>query len=677
MDQPALAGRAIAAGAACAPIPAWVALELYDIPATANPHFVAGGLCVLLDESQIDLCGPERAWFHRRADLIIAPTGAESAAQFDASFDPAFERLEIHSISVIRDGQTIDHTQNAVFDTFRRERNMERLVFDGRITVHLTLPDVRPGDVVETAYTHYGVRKSLGGRHGTWTPLEWSVGIVDVRIRLRTPSTRTIVTRGINGAPEPNVTEKDGITDRSWRTLNRPGIRFEPLTPDWIPQNAAIQFSEWRDWADVCATFAPLYEEETRFPPDLEAEIKRIEETETTQARRAAAILRFVQSLRYLAISMGEGGYTPRKLADICATRYGDCKDKTKLFVAMARRLGVNACPALVNTIDGRALDTWLPSAPVFDHCIVRVEIEGKVYWLDGTHRLQPSPLETLGQCYFGWALPLKPGVTALERMPDPSMIHALECDETITLGDKPADPVRYEWWVTSRRGRAEFVRDTIAREGEVGMFKTYTQDIQRVWPKATPVQQRIERDDVAANIVTLRESYDIGDAWTKQDEKSVKFGTLDLFMRPTLATLVPGERKFPIYLGNICRITRRVEIKSDRSNHTAGWNIEIECPQIRYTNTLSKQSPTGLVLEQSIETRAHILPAADAEKYRAIIADLEKSDVVLVETLDKKGRFIGSAPSRSNNSNMRWIWWLVRLAILGGLAASRYFAHN
>ena len=65
MGQPVLAGRAIAAGAACAPLPAWAVLEPYDIPATPNPHFVAGGLCVLLEESQIDLCGPDRAWMQR------------------------------------------------------------------------------------------------------------------------------------------------------------------------------------------------------------------------------------------------------------------------------------------------------------------------------------------------------------------------------------------------------------------------------------------------------------------------------------------------------------------------------------------------------------------------------------------------------------------------------------
>ena len=131
------------------------------------------------------------------------------------------------------------------------------------------------------------------------------------------------------------------------------------------------------------------------------------------------------------AIAIGEGGFTPRSFADIEATRYGDCKDKAKLFVAMARALGLDACPALVNTAAGYALDTWLPSGVVFDHCIVRLAIGDQVYWLDGTRSLQLSPLDHVGPSSLGFALPLKPGAT-LERIPDPSSVHFLETRERV-----------------------------------------------------------------------------------------------------------------------------------------------------------------------------------------------------------------------------------------------------
>src|SRR5262245_28307617 len=122
MDQPsATPVREITPGATVAPPQPWVEREPCAIPATADPHFIAGGLCVLLDESQIDLCGAERAWFYRRAELVTASAGAERAAQFSVMFDPAYERLEIHNISVIRAGQRIEHADTAAFEALRRE----------------------------------------------------------------------------------------------------------------------------------------------------------------------------------------------------------------------------------------------------------------------------------------------------------------------------------------------------------------------------------------------------------------------------------------------------------------------------------------------------------------------------------------------------------------------------
>src|SRR5689334_22135954 len=115
MDQAISVGAVITAGASRASTPDWVDLTPYDIPATPNPHFVSGGLCTLLEDTQIDLCGEERAWSYRRAEMIIAAAGAESAAEFNASFDPAYERLEIHALKVIRDGVVIDHRDTAFY----------------------------------------------------------------------------------------------------------------------------------------------------------------------------------------------------------------------------------------------------------------------------------------------------------------------------------------------------------------------------------------------------------------------------------------------------------------------------------------------------------------------------------------------------------------------------------
>lgn len=663
MDQQASIGREITPGAVVTAPPDWVDRAPYDIPDEPNPHFIANGVCVLLDDSQIDLCGTERGWYYRRAELVTAPAGAERAAQFSVNFDPSFERIEVHSVAVIRGGQRIEHAETAFYEVLRRERNLERLHFDGRLTIHVTLPDVRAGDVVETSYTVYGMRKALNGRHSVFIPLEWPVGIIDVRLRQRSPKQRTIAERGYNDAPEGAQTEADGIIDRRWRAIERPGFRYEPLAPPWMLQSAALQLSEWRDWAEVAAAFAPLYDEAAPLPDDVEQEIARISQNEKKPAARAAAVLRFTQgAVRYLAISMGEGGYTPRGLSEIGATRYGDCKDKTKLFVLMARRLGVDACPALVNTRDGYALADWLPSGQVFDHCIVRVAVDGKVYWLDPTRQVQPSPLDKLSQCHFGWALPLREGQSKLERMPDPPVPQLIETQEKIVLGSYEA-PAHYEWTHTFRDARAEAMREQLAREGEVSVFRSYAEDLQRTWPKAKVIEQKVVSDDIAANTIVVREAYEIPDAWTHAGGGSYNFTTRDFTIAGTLAPLDPGERRHEIYLGQPGRRTRRVEVRTAKK-HEGGWQRDQRGSTLRHSDDMRVVDSRQLVIEQVLEIKALTLPAKEAEVYRNVVANIGKNELVITESDLKAGQPV------SFWSVARWvlialfvIYWLGRFA--------------
>jgi hypothetical protein len=666
-------GATLAPGVTRAPIPAWVELEAYARPASPNPHFIAQGSAVLLDEVQVDLCAPERGWFHRRAEIVTAHGGAERVAQFSASLDPAFERLEIHAVRVLRGEQAIDHTHSDGFQVLRREQNLERLIFDGRLTIHFTIPDVRPGDIVETCVSLYGMRRSLGGRHTAWMNFEWGAGVIDLRVRQVAPASRKIAELRMNHPPEPKVIERDGIVDKRWRAFERKPIKVESLAPPWIIQNASIQFSEWRDWAEVIDVFAPLYEEQGALPDEIDQEIARIEAAEPTPAGRAAAILRFTQSaIRYLAISIGEGGYTPRSLADICATRYGDCKDKAKLFTAMARKLGLDACPALVDTRNGYALNDHLPSAQVFDHCIVRLAIDDTIYWIDGTKSEQKSPLFTLHQCHMGWALPLRAGAT-LERMPDPTPAHTMETREKIELGPSPDHHVRYEWRTTSRRGRAEWVRELLAREGAVGLFKLYANDVERAFPHAQVLKQDVESDDIDGNAVTIVETYDIGQAWQHLEKRTYQFATLDLTMKSQLGRLDSGAPKFPIYMGQLGKVSRRVEINSSNNLPLKGWTRSVEASAFSYKVEFKKLSSLSAVMKQTLDFKAITLPPSEADKYRALIAELEKTDIAITDTTDKSGNFLGTAEADKEARSYQWIFHLLWIGALAGYWYWRY----
>lgn len=671
MDQQSF--KEIAQGAVVAATPQWVDVAPYPVPATPNPHFITNGVCILLDDSQIELTGEDRALYARRATMVTASAGTELAAQFSVSFDPNFERVEVHSIAVIRKGERTEHAASAFYEVLRRERNLERLQFDGRLTAHVTIPDVRVGDIVETSYTRYGVRKAMGGRHSHWVAFDWGVGLVEVRVRQRAPASRTIKERAVGDVPTAVETSEGGIVDRRWRTYERPAFKFEQLTPPWIIQGASLQWSEWKDWQEVASAMTPLYEHSGELPEDARAEVDRIAATHKKPAEKAAAVLRFAQSeVRYLAISMGEGGYTPRSLSDVCQTRYGDCKDKSKLFVAMARALGLDACPALVNTVDGYMLNECLPSGQLFDHCIVRLAIDKSVYWLDPTRQTQPSPLDKLSQCHFGWGLPLKNGAAQLERMSDPAVLHLTETHEKVTLGNKPDVPVRYEWEHKFRHIRAEIAREQFAREGTIGVFRGYAEDIQRTWPKATVVSQEIVSDDVESNTLTVREVYEIHDAWEHVSDQTYQFQTRDLTLRGTLAPLDPSDRRYAIHLGQPGRRTRHVDVHT-AIKHQGGWSRRAGNETLSFSDELRCVSSNWLVLDQILNINGMTLRPGDVDTYRQVFTCTAQNDLVITEKLRGKkfvNRKSGGGESGGVWDTLRWIWIVgVVLALLARCA--------
>ncbi len=133
---------------------------------------------------------------------------------------------------------------------------------------------------------------------------------------------------------------------------------------------------------------------------------------------RATLALKLVQSqVRYVFVGMDGGGRKPALADDTWRHRFGDCKGKTVLLLALLKELDITAVPALVNSSGyGDGLDKRLPGQDMFDHVITRATIGDKVYWLDGT-RMGDEALANIETPSFGWALPLRATGGALEKL--------------------------------------------------------------------------------------------------------------------------------------------------------------------------------------------------------------------------------------------------------------------
>ena len=97
------------------------------------------------------------------------------------------------------------------------------------------------------------------------------------------------------------------------------------------------------------------------------------------------------RDVRYVSIQIGIGGFKPHPPGDVCANRYGDCKDKAFLMRAFAGGWGLKTYPVLVRTRDMGRVAPDVPTPGQFNHCIAAVVLP------DGVGVDAPSVLTVAG----------------------------------------------------------------------------------------------------------------------------------------------------------------------------------------------------------------------------------------------------------------------------------------
>lgn len=103
---------------------------------------------------------------------------------------------------------------------------------------------------------------------------------------------------------------------------------------------------------------------------------------------QAAALYHWVsKEIRYVAIFLGSGGVVPNPADQVIRNRYGDCKDKTTLLIALLAAKGIEASTAMINS--GSAYEIpRLGSISPFNHVITYIP-QWDLY-LDPTAELAP-----------------------------------------------------------------------------------------------------------------------------------------------------------------------------------------------------------------------------------------------------------------------------------------------
>jgi hypothetical protein len=393
------------------PPPAWV--KPSEVP-QAPPPPGGGAVQILLQDRQVRFTAQGEDFYIHAATKVLGQAGLTSLGTFQVNWDPGTSSITLHQVRILRDGQAIDILNGGRdLAVLRRETKLERATLDGQLTATESVPGLQIGDVLEVEYTLDHADPAMGGRSQATMTMTNAITMSTVarwRERLIWPDAKAITWRATDGMPAPAVSHTGGGTEV---VVDMKDAHLPPLPPGaparYLYQRR-LEATEFGAWGDVSSLLAPLFAKAAVLGSQspLKAEAAKIAAATQSPSERTARALALVQTeVRYQAINLNDGGYVPAP-ADLTWTRrYGDCKGKTVLLLALLHELGVNADAVLVNASLGDGLDTQLPQLTDFNHVIVRAQIDGRSYWLDGTKSGDPKALDDIAPPPFHWGLPL------------------------------------------------------------------------------------------------------------------------------------------------------------------------------------------------------------------------------------------------------------------------------
>jgi len=632
-----LAGTARAADQPVyAPPPTWV--KPLTLP-KGGPTTDTGPTKVLLYEQQSKLTTEEDDYYSESLVQILTPHGLAAVGNLQETWDPATETMVFHKLQIIRGDKVIDLLADGKkFTVLRRETNLDSAMLDGRLTASLQPEGLQVGDVIDLAYT---LQRKDPARRGYSTDFMYvdHQGIADrIYFRAFWPTALPIRWKLNEGLKAPVVAKVGDTTELVIDATNVEAPKPPASAPARFGDLGSIAFSQYRDWAELSGLFFPLFDKASQLKPDspIKREAAKIAALSADPKVRAMMALRLVEDqTRYVFLGMNDGGLVPADAEETWSRRFGDCKGKTVLLVALLRELGIKADPVFVSTRVGDGMDQRLPSPSWFDHAIVRTSIAGKTYWLDGT-RIGDRDLDQLPIPAYGWALPLRaPGAPMEKLSPPPLTQPGYEQAMTIdgSKGMTGVSPARIavtyrgELAIAFRASMANASRSDFERSVREYYAKSYS------WLDIAGLEIK---DDDAAGVIRLNLTATARLDWTDASGGGKIYRVPATSFGGELAKREPGphsDAPFVVSHPTYSNSTWRITLPGGQHYSLFGTDIDRTVAGMAL-HRRARIDDGVLAVEMSSRSVAPEFPASEADATATALRELGRSDVAVLATV-------------------------------------------
>jgi transglutaminase-like putative cysteine protease len=316
--------------------------------------------------------------FVQRIVHLRTDRGAHDNQEVLVRYVPGEQEVEIREARIFRRtaGGEIEVFQASGRDDRDLSEPWYGLYYDARAEV-VSFDNLRAGDVIEVQYTVADVsyQNDMADYYGELTVIGDVLPKRNWDYTLIAPAQRSFYFNqprvpGLSHQVEPQGNE---VVYR-WAASNVARVDVEPAMPGLTEVAPYLHVSTYQSWQEVGRWYWSLVLDQLQSDPTVKKAAAEATAGLHGDTEKVRALHRFViEKTRYVGLEFGIHGYKPYPVSQVLLRRFGDCKDKALLLVALLREQGIDSELVLLRSRRAGLVDSQPASLAVFDHAITYV----------------------------------------------------------------------------------------------------------------------------------------------------------------------------------------------------------------------------------------------------------------------------------------------------------------
>lgn len=297
------------------------------------------------------------------------------------------EARVVKAFTLTADGRTVSLKKESVRDLTPDEVSSYQMYTDVH-QITFSMPALGKGAIMDYEVEIAEKKPVMTGEFWMSEFLDSSVLVCTSRVSIVFPAkcdARIVATNLSAQTLATDVTNR-GMRTLTWVMTNVPALEYEPGMPPYSVVRPQVHLTSVKSWQQVEDWYVALTKKHLQSNPEIQAQARNLVGGLTNQIDQIQALYRYAsRDVRYVGVELGRSAYEPHSPIETLQNKYGDCKDKASLLVALLNAAGIPAHMAIVRPNYDGPVDQNLPGPAQFNHAIVYVPREKGDLWIDAT----------------------------------------------------------------------------------------------------------------------------------------------------------------------------------------------------------------------------------------------------------------------------------------------------